>query len=411
MKRYIYIILGIIVIAAIAVAVIFFLKNGSSSSSLFGFGSGNSGSLPQTGVQGGTTGGQQGGTNGSSTAANSTSSNTAPQGGLVQNFGIVADGPVLDYFVDAQNNITAIKPDGTVILVSGGTSSTLSTTAINDIITASFSYDGKKILVSSGDPNAPQTNIFDVAAKTWSSAPQGLQSPRWSPSNYQIAYLSQSASGMLSLSTIDASNLKKAPSTLLSLHATDLSLQWISKTQFVLSDKPSAENNGSVLFFDSQKNTVTPVVYENAGTESIWGVNATNTLGLVFEGNGGGSILRLITTTGAVYHTLTSLTLPSKCVFSVESAPSSTPTSYLYCGIPTDPSAISSAQLSDNYNMMSLFTSDEITRINTASGARDVLWSDSSQNVDATDLKFFNGTLFFVNRYDQKLYALTLASS
>ena len=411
MKRYIYIIIGIIIIAAIAIAVIFYLKNPSSSSSLFGFGS--SGSLPQTGTQGNSAG-QQSGANGGDQAGNSTnstSSNTAAQGGLVQTFGIIADGPVLDYFVDAQNNITAIKPDGTVVTISAGASTTISTAIINNIISAKFSYNGKKILVNSGDPNNPQTNIFDTASKSWSSAPQGMQSPQWSPLNYQIAYLSQSTSGMLSLSTIDASNLKRAPVTIFSLHATDMSLQWINKTKFVLADKPTSNAAESIWMLDSQTGILTPVIYEAPGAESIWGNTASDTLGLIFQSSGENSSLKLVTPSGATYHALTLLTLPSKCDFATgttSTASSSTTSSYLYCGIPTNSNLPSSSQLPDDYNMMSLFTSDNITRINVASGAEDVLWNDPTQNIDATDLKFFNNTLFFVNRYDQKLYALTL---
>jgi hypothetical protein len=425
MKRYIYIILGIIVLAAIAIAIIFYLKNPSSSSSLFGFGSG--GSLPQTGTQGTSTG-QQGGSNNNQVgnSTNNTSSSVAGAGGLVQTFGIVADGPILDYFVDAQNNITAIKPDGTIISISGENSSTLSATTVPGIITARFSSDGKKVLVSSGDPSTPKTNIFDVATKVWVSAPQGLQSPQWSPSGYQIAYLSQSASGMLSLSTIDALNLKKAPATLLSIHATDLVLQWINKNQFVLSDRPSANNAGSIWLFDAQKSTMTPIVYENSGAESMWNNATTGTLGLVFDNGGRNSTLQLVTPLGTIYHALSFLTLPSKCSFSIatttiaaattttsttkSSKPTTSSVSYLYCGVPLDINAFSSAQLSDNYNMMASFTSDQILRINVADGSWNILWNDPTQNIDATDLRFFNNTLFFVNRYDQKLYALTLVT-
>ncbi|MDR3582021.1 MAG: hypothetical protein P4L67_01975 [Candidatus Pacebacteria bacterium] len=429
MKRYIYIIIGIIVVAAVAIALIFYFKNGSSSGSLFGFGS--IGSLPQTGTQG-TGAGQQGesGQNSSTTGStNSSSSNTAAQGNLVQTFGIVADGPVLDYFVDAQNTITAIKPDGTVISIAAGKTTTISsTTTINNIITASFSYDGKKVLVSSGDPANPQANIFTVATAAWVSAPQGMQSPKWSPSNYQIAYLAQSTSGMLSLATIDASNLKKASVPLFSLHATDLTLQWIGKTQFMLSDKPTMNAKESAWLYDSQKGTLTPMAYEAAGLESTWGATASGTLGLVFQSTGKSSSLKLTTITGTTYHALTFLTLPSKCVFATETAvpatsssttqsstkatskttPSPVVSSYVYCGIPSDSSALSSVQLPDDYNMMAAFTSDLIARVNTQTGGEDILWNGSAQNIDSSDVKFFNNTLFFINRYDQKLYALTL---
>ena len=103
----------------------------------------------------------------------------------------------------------------------------MNSSTINNIISANFSYDGKKILVNYGDPSNPQSGIFDVATNAWTSLPQGMMSPQWSPrNNYQIAYLVTTNSGKLALATIDATNLKSAPSALLALNASDLTLQW-----------------------------------------------------------------------------------------------------------------------------------------------------------------------------------------
>lgn len=418
MKRYFYIIIGIIVIAIIAIAVILYLKNPSSLSSTFSD-LGISGLLPQTGTQSNTSSGVTvgNGANGQS----GTSTNTAAEGGLVQAFTIAAEGPALDYFVDAKNNITMIRPDGVIIAITDQASSTLSGTAIPNVLSASFSHDGKKILVNSGEAANPKTNIFDVTSKIWTSAPQGMQSPQWAPSGYQIAYLTQLASGSLSLATIDASNLKKASVVKLSLHATDMSLQWIAQNQFILSDKPTSQNSGSLWLFDATKGTLTPVAYEQAGTESIWGNTKDGVLGLVMKSLDKSASLRLLQPSGTIYHAVSIVTLPSKCSFATGTTSSTssmatssktvtTTTSYLYCGIPLDSTALSNAQLPDDYNMMSLFTSDVIVRVNITTGGEDELWNDPSQNMDVSDLKLFNNSVFFINRYDQKIYKLTLTS-
>lgn len=411
MKRYLYIILIIIVIAAIAIGVIFYLKKNPSSSFL-GLGTG---SLPQVGTQGSMGGQNGGGASGGGNGASSSSGNASGtiilgQGSPAQTFGIVSDGPVLDYFVNTQNVITALMTDGSVISISDGTSTVLSSTTISGIISASFSHDGKKILVSSGDQTVPQTEIFDIASKTWTIAPKGMQSPQWSPLNndYRIAYLVQTTDSGTALGILDASNLKKSPAVEVALPATDLSLQWIGKSQFVLSDKPSAAAENSIWMFNSSTGKLVPIVYETMGLEAAWGsLSATDTAGLLFaEGNGSPS-LRLIDTSGAVIHTLSFSTLPSKCAFSPATAASSSE-AYLYCGVPTDQSGFTSAQLPDAYNMMGLFTSDQIESINASSGDINVLRADTAPHVDATDLKVFNNILFFVNRYDHKLYALTL---
>jgi hypothetical protein len=436
MKRYIYITIGIIVAAAIAILILFLIKNHSTGSSLTVSGGTTTGLLPTTGTQGTTN--SSGTAEGSSVTTLGLSSSTAT-GTLgtvatgqmtVQNFGVLSNDPVLDYFINPQNIITALEPDGEVITISNGQSTTISSTTVDDIISASFSYDGKKILVSYGDPTNPQSGIFTIATNVWTALPQGMTSPQWSPTNnYQIAYLVTLNSGKLALATINAANLKATPATLLVINADDLALQWPTKNEFILSDKPTSESAGSVWAFNPQAGTFTSLLYEVSGAESIWSHNATFPYGLLFS-NSSQNPLELQSLSGnAGPQPLSLSTLPSKCAFNTELIPTatsptassttkasvkstavSTPYLALYCGIPRSSSGFSSAHLPDDYNTMALFTSDDIYKINTATGAEQVLWSDATQNVDVSDVKFFNHALFFVNRYDQKLYGLTFSN-
>ncbi len=427
MKRYIYIIIGIVVVAALAIAALLYIKDRSAVSG--GGTTTTTGSLPPVGTQG-TTGS---GGNGTTTTGSGSSGTTGPGGTSasagtgVQAFGMLSNDPVLDYFVGAGNTITAIEPTGEIVSIAGGQSTTINSSTINDIISASFSYDGRKILVSFGDPANPQSSVFDIISETWTALPQGLQSPRWSSSSYQIAYFSTTAGGKLALSILNAANLKTAPSTLLTLAASDLDLQWVSKNQFVLSDKPTSYDNGSIWLFNAQTNALSALVYEAPGLEGLWSNNTSTPYGLVFfDGPAGQSpTLQLQALYGnAPTQALSLLTLPSKCLFNTEPTPSSTAlaatstatkaagsSTYLalYCGIPRTSSGFSSARLPDDYETMALFTSDDIYKINTATGDTQVLWSDQTQNMDVSDMKLFNGTLFFINRYDQKLYGLTFS--
>jgi hypothetical protein len=444
MKRYIYIIIGIIVAAAIAILILFLLKGrlGNSTPGITG-NTTSTGSLPVAGTQG---------SNGTGTGSSTTPLGLSPIAGSstpaassqmsVQNFGVLSSDPVLDYFIDTKNNVTAIEPTGAIFTISNGQSAVINSSTINAIISASFSYDGKMTLVSYGTATDPQAAIFNVSTGVWTGLPQGMLSPQWSPANnYQIAYLAATGNGKLALATINAANLKAGPVTLLSLNANDVALQWPTQSEFILSDKPTAENAGSVWVFNSATNTLTPLIYEVPGAEGIWSHNASIPYGLTFFANpsGQGDTLQLQAITGNLpTEALNFLTLPSKCAFNTElmpiSAPSSpttgTPTSTassatakkavpviaaatstpylaLYCGVPRSSSGFSSAQLPDAYNTMALFTSDDIYKINTATGADQVLWSDATENMDASDMKFFNNALFFINRYDSKLYGLT----
>ncbi len=413
MKRYVSVIIIIIVIAVVAIGGIFlFKKNPSLLNGSF------VGSLPQVGVQGG--GGSNTGQNGSGQAINNQSTTTSIAG-ATSSFGIVATGPISDYFVTPGNEIEAVKSNGEVILVSNGTTTVVSTSTLNNIIYAKFSSDGSKVLVSFGDPNNPNLSIFDMASKTWADGPKGAQSPSWAPSGYKIAYLSSLGGGSLSLLTIDGANLKNPPSKIITLHVGGVVMNWVANGIFSLSDKSSSQTVGSLWLFNAQTDTMVPAAYEAPGIESIWG--GVNNLGLVFQDNSTGKGgLSLVNDNGSLYHPLNFLTMPSKCGFgeatssvavasgttTSTTAQNQTTTPYLYCGVPIDQASFANATLPDDYTMMSLFTSDEIMRVDTVNGAKDVLWNNPSFQIDATDMKKFNNDLFFVNRYDQDLYMLGL---
>ncbi|MGD1002991.1 MAG: hypothetical protein ABR884_00235 [Minisyncoccia bacterium] len=441
MKRYLYIIIGIIVAAAIVILVLFLIKNNAASTTITTSGT-TGGSLPAAGTQGSGGSGVTSSvaTLGLSPIASGTSANTNNQT-VVQNFGVLSQSPALDYFVDAQNNITAIQPTGAIITIKNGQTTTVNSSTIDGIISASFSYDGKKIVVNYGDPSDPRAGVYDVATNAWTALPQGILSPQWSPANnYQIAYLAVPSAGKLTLATVNAANLKTTPTTLLTLNANDLALQWPTASEFILSDKPTSQNAGSVWVYNSSAGTLEPLIYEVPGAEGIWSHNAAIPYGLTFFNNPsgqGGNTLQLQVFSGNLpTQPLVFSTLPSKCAFNTELMPvatstagaatsttasstakisakvaaTSTPYLALYCGIPRSSSGFSSAHLPDAYNTMALFTSDDIYKINTATGAEQVLWSDATQNMDVSDVKFFNDALFFVNRYDQKLYGLTFSN-
>ena len=434
MKRNLYIIIGVVVVAAIGITAFIFLKGGSSPATLPG---GTSGTLPGVNVPGGT--GTQTGNGGTNGASDTTNTNGgagagAGQGTAVVNLGIISDQKVFDYFVDASNTVFTVAPDGTIAKIAAGQSSVLSSVPINGLIDAQFSYNGAKILVTFGSQTSPQASLFDVASKAWTPLNPGMVSPQWSPSDMRIAYLTAGTS--TALSTIDAVNPKKAAVPLLAANLQDLDLRWITKTQMILESRPSALAQGSLLVFDMTAKTLTPIAYEKAGLTSAWvGVtSSTAPLGLIFSGTGGQYALTLNDLKGSIAQTMNFLTLPSKCAFAIEKmapaaatstaatstkttsakpvAPAPQPTyPALYCGIPRDQGAFSAIQLPDAYFERAIYTSDDLYKINAATGAASTILANPAQNFDITQVRAANNMLFFVNRYDGKLYGLSFATS
>jgi hypothetical protein len=416
MKRTI-IVAGIILAVIIVAVGAYFLFFAPKSA---GMPPNETGSLPSTGNQ------TAGSTNGSASGTT-----------IGTNFGVISNNPTLDYFVNASNVVTAIQPDGEVIQVSGGNVTTLSSLQVPNILSASFSYDGTKILVSSGDPTAPTVSIFDVATAAWSPLGTGWQSAAWSPVDYRVAYRQDNAAnGTETFATINTANPKAAPVTLLTLDAQDLTVAWPTKNQLIISTKSSALFAGSAWLFNMQTSALTPVVYETPGFDAIWNSGATAAaiataqastssapipFGLEFssgnDGLGGG--LALIDDEGNALQQIKFITLPSKCEFASQTTTGGNATgatssvasvSYLFCGVPRDQADLAYNHLPDDYNQLALFTVDDLYRINLQTGAIDTIFNDPTQSLDVSDVKLFNNILFFVNRYDNKLYAISLSA-
>lgn len=342
-----------------------------------------------------------------------------------QKFSVVAENKALDFFVNKDASVVLIQPDGQIMKVQGGQASSLSSSLISNPVAAHFSYDGKKILVVFGDRLNPETSVFDVTSKTWRPLPAKIQSPSWSPINYQIAYLGE-RNGSGAIFTLDTTQANGTPQEIIKIGVQDARLRWIAQNQIILSDKGSVLADGSVWSLNIKNKTLTPILIDNSGLDSIWG----NEYGLVFTAkeNQRGGMLNLFDALGNPLHEMSFLTLPSKCAFDIETittpikGPASTSTKktisqatsttainkILYCAIPRNVEVLKAAALPDSYLRKELFTEDEFYRVNLSDGKTDVVPLENTVSLDAINLKVFNNALFFINRLDEKLYSASL---
>lgn len=395
------VIVAIVILIAIAVgSLLYFGLLAPKAGTPGGAAAGQTGTLPAAGNQ---TNSPAAGTSGANSGGSSAGSDATVNLQLAKNFGVISNEPVLDYFVTASNTVFAVEPDGKVIQVVGGNTTVLSQLAIQDVVSASFAFDGSRLLVNFGDPTNPQTSVFNLGTKAWAPMPAGWRSPVWSPTDFRILYGIVNANGTETLATADARQAKPKPVIMTTLHAQDLALAWPNKNKIALFMKPSAYAAGSAWLFDLGQLSLTPIATERSGLTVSFGKNKALTFSAGTSGFGGH--LELVDLTSAVTQRITFLTLPSKCGFG--GAATST-VSYLYCAVPRDENKLSFSRLPDDYNQMTLFTADNIYRIGLASGTIDTVFIDQSQVVDASDVTIANNTVFFVNRYDKKLYALQL---
>lgn len=344
-------------------------------------------------------------------------------GGQTPTLGLVAQNPAEAYFVDAQNNVTLVQPDGQIVSVAAGQTTVLSSQVIGALHEASFSHDGQKILAVFGSSLSPQVSLFDVAQRTWQPLSYHFSNASWSPSDYQIAYFSKNTTTSV-LTTVNLNDEKSKPQPLLALHEEDLKIRWVSQNQILLYEPGSGLNQSSLWSYDSKKKILSPIVADQPGLDVLW--NPPTNQGLMFKSgrSGRGGSLVVIDSQGITIRPTNLTTLSQKCAFTTVTAQATQSTStaatsssstlqttilqsVINCAVPKDNSEFNVQTLPDGYNQKMFFTADDFYQMNLVTGNTQKIFSPS-QSIDATNLKVINGIIFFINRLDSRLYALSL---
>jgi len=331
--------------------------------------------------------------------------------------------PILAYFVNTKGEITIIEPDGKILALNNqGSPTTLSVTVIPDMQSASFSADGQKVLAAFGTETTLYS-VFEFTKKTWRPLTTGIQSPVWSPSGSKLAYLLPGRTNT-SILTLDLAVSSAKPQELLRITAENIELAWPDVSRLLLTTPASAKVASSLWNFDLKTRRLTALIEDYAGLETLW--SSFSNRGIIFHSlaNERGGELVLFTPSPAASRNFSLLTLPDKCIFGTELPPAPTssisstsskttapkkvvPEEYIYCAVPRDREALTNAILPDEYIMHALFTEDNFYKIKVADGNLSPIFV-SGQPIDALNLKLINNELFFINRFDSKLYSVTL---
>ena len=182
MKRFLYIIIIITAVAIVILLGFLFRYRGLPIPGLGG--DGGRGGLPTTPPPA-----FPGGGNGASPVGGVPLEQPALQPG--QKFGQVTANEVADYFIDEEGAITLIQPDGRVARISPqGNTEVLNSTPLAGLVSASFSYNGRKILAMTGRSQESQFHVFDTAERKWERFFADIESPVWAPQALEIVYFS-----------------------------------------------------------------------------------------------------------------------------------------------------------------------------------------------------------------------------
>lgn len=306
------------------------------------------------------------------------------------------------YRAFAGDVVIAVHRDGTIDRVASSTLTGLSNKPIENFASASFSGDGSRILVLTGNQPRTQVNIFEVASASWRVIPGTFRDAVWAPTGNQLATLTPDAvTGKTAVGIYDAAT-GKTVRTVAVLALGDVSISWPNSKTIIVSDKPNRNSAGSSWAIDVASGRVTVAARGKLGYAAHWDSSAQ--LALAFQANvyGTGGRTKLIA--GGVEQALLSFTtIPDKCTFFDMPGSGSSTTPFVICGVPREQEELQRWNLPDAYYRKELFTDDVLIGVNLDTRTVDFTIGPPLR-VDATKLQVLGTTVYYLDRRSGALY-------
>jgi len=357
---------------------------------------------------------------------NQENNNSLSQAG---NIGIVYDNETKNYFVNNKNEVFVVDSFGKIIKVANGQSEIINDSNSGNPYQVLFSPSGEKILIDFSD----FISIFDLQNKNWRQLDLNSFGPSFDLNNN--VYYFQKENAFNSIFKLDLSKDSSKPQKLIQLNILDSYLISKNKDEIFIVSKPSSLAYGSVLLFNNQNKNVS-LVYEFPGLHFNWDPKTQNGVLLTSgELNKGGRFFWI--NKNLKTQELSFLTLPSKCIFNEEltktneglldqtstsltsSSTSSTSTpkttqastttkTFLICAVPRNQNELENKYITDDYLSHELYTEDDIYKVDLNSGETKIVFNDKTKSFDMDKLQLVNNRIFFINRFDKKLYSINL---
>lgn len=251
----------------------------------------------------------------------------------------------------------------------------------------------ESILIHSSDSFEENFHIFNPETNSWIELNDTVTSATLSPDGLKLATFSESEG---KLEILDYSSQETIASH--SLNLIDIEISWSREDLILFHSNPSQETEGILLTFNLENQNIEKIA-EAPGLSFIFNQNMESFL-ILDNSPLRGPSLKL--QKGDQTQNLSFTTFPEKCIFNNSAT--------LFCAIPSSTEQVEN--LPDSYLQNSKYTSDGLFRLDIfdSSSSLNPLLSKEEINVpiDAKNLEFINNALYFINRYDNQLYELSL---
>lgn len=308
---------------------------------------------------------------------------------------------VFDYWINKKTGEVFYLTEGGQIykINSEGREENTGSKATGNLSYVKPSTDGSMIIVAFGFPHDPTFAIYNTSAKSWQALPAGTTAAAWDPkSNDRLAYLRYNGSA----SKLYLLNFKNNRSTEeLRLSQKDLELEWPSPDLIYLSERPSIKYPTSLWSYNLKTKTINTVIREEKGLITKW-FNDKNALKF------SDGLLKIIDNDNQFLALVNFITLPSKCAIDPQ-------TEEMFCAAPeiSQLSRNITNNLPDNYLKKQIHFDDllylvPLTELESGQSNLTLRLPLIDLSADADHLELVENNLYFIDRYDKKLYKLEL---
>ena len=310
---------------------------------------------------------------------------------------ILSDQPVFDYWAKASSTsgeaeIFYINQDGLISKIRNGAPEIVSYEPIKNLQAVKKSKDGRLALVKFGNLANPDFSIFDTDNNIWEPL-NGATAVDFSPDNKQIAYLEND--GDLMIKNLNGSKQKAVK--IVSVNQNDLDLSWLTKDRIFLVSKPSYQYTGEIWTVDVKTKKLNLFA---SGRGLMIGWSPDGERGLMFKSvNGRSYEMNLINKDGSALAKIESIVLPEKCLILQ---------SKMYCAVSQGHNFFNDPKLPDDYLKRAVYFKDAFYLFDMIGNSSELLFASNQPVIDAFNLSLAGNRLLFINRYDDKLYALEL---
>lgn len=321
----------------------------------------------------------------------SVSTSTAPDGSTLPTPRPISDHKAFDYWLMPETGeIYYLTPEGYVYAVKDGPDLEISKQAITALNRAEPSVDGRRVLVSFGNPSEPQWTIFDSVDSVWRPLAREIINAGWGKTPSELVASVTSGSDH-NLSFVDISRTPPVYTTIIrNFHMKDVLYSMLRNGEILISERPSASFKGSVWRLNPTTRVLTLILAPAAGrtVKTERGADLSYLSDTEEFAIAGGALQSPAP--------LFFRTLPDKCAAGAGT---------IYCFVPRNLNI--STALPDDYLMRAFYSIDSLYAVTYPSlTLRPIILGEGA--FDTSRVRANENVVYFIDRYTDKLYELEI---